>query len=341
MGRIDNAFEYPEIRSYAEFLILKRMRPNTQKGHILRLFKIRQVLDKSLLDANRDDLRRVLGWINNHKQTNASYTAYVGTIKSFYFDFWIEHFQGKKPPMLSAKKDPLFQYASLKPRVVVMSKEQINAFLKVCMQDPNPIWYPFFLFIYDCGLRLGEAIYSSDKLINRKKLFYSVENLTYRGKLLDGYAIKYSLRRVDMGRKPPISQMTITAIDNWLKIRPPPSHEMYKDLLFLDNREVSIFGRKKLTDRYGLPLYSSLVERKFKKLIETCIAKCPYLKWSNFVVHDLRATFITHQLLSGVPGEVIAKWVGHSSTRSLLQYIRLIEEQLLRKDWRGAAEVSL
>lgn len=336
-----------ELKKYADFLKLRRLRPNTYRLHILRLRKIKNILGKPLLSVRtREELKPLLRWMNSHIKTNASYTAYVSTIRSFYFDFWLEHYEGKKVPLLKARGDTLFQYQPVKPRTVVFSKEQLEVFFKILGEDANPLWKPFFALTYDCGLRLGEVIYASLENLNKEKMYYAVENVTYNGELVDGYAIKYSLKRPDMGRKPPVSKFTLDLIDEWVnKYRPKPSHEMYNSLIFLDNRNVKSFLKNQpdsvKTIRYGKPIYKRLVEKKLKKLIDKCRLDSPDLKWQDFVVHDLRGSFITHQLLSGVPGEVIAKWVGHSSTKPLLPYIRLIEEHLLRKDWKGAIEVKI
>lgn len=110
------------------------------------------------------------------------------------------------------------------------------------------------------------------------------------------------------GRKVPLTQKAVTALKNYLKIRPKPKEGV--DNVFLT--------------KTGNPL----LVRNIRTSITRALKK---IDIDDATVNDIRNTFIVHQLKNGVPIERVGELVGHQRQTSTKRYLQLLEEKPKRK----------
>ncbi len=176
--------------------------------------------------------------------------------------------------------------AKSEKELVAMSRKEIEQLLREARQQNHP-WYLIWRVVYGLGLRSGE-----------------------------GYALKWSDIKWDDNsvsiNKAYCAKTKSFGPTKNKKIRTVPFDPKLKELLLAE--------KKSSKDEFVLPRISEWKQgkaawalRQFQKQIG--------IQETNF--HSLRASFITHLLLKGVPVPTVQKLVGHADLATTQKYVRL------------------
>lgn len=154
--------------------------------------------------------------------------------------------------------------------------------------------HALFLFLYNTGARVSEAINASVKDVQSRE-FHAVELL---GK----------------GRKQrvvPLWKETSRALRDWVRF----AGLAQNDILF--------------PNRFGTAMTRNAVQQRLLLCVESASKDCPSLRCRKISPHTLRHTTAMHLLQSGVSSPVISLWLGHESPATTHQYV---EADLLMKE---------
>jgi integrase len=172
-------------------------------------------------------------------------------------------------------------------KLIAMNREEIVLLLEKAKEFDHG-WYPNWLLAYQTGMRSGEL-----------------------------YALEW--RQVDFKNK------LITVDKSFNKHNPEaPTKNRETRVVAINNATLNELRRLKLTeqgsDRYVLKRNKEWEHGKASKIIKSFQEDLGIRK-TNF--HSLRASFITHLLLEGVPVTKVQKMVGHGELKTTERYVRL------------------
>lgn len=181
---------------------------------------------------------------------------------------------------------------SAEKELIAMSRPEITLLLKEAHRQ-NHLWYPIWRVVYELGLRSGEGL---------ALRWTDVDFVTNRISINKSYCSKSKKIGPTKNRK------TRTLVMNQLLVA------------FLKELKLATGNSE-----FVLP---QLTEWKRGEAAETLRAFQRYLKIRETNFHSLRASFITHLLLHGVPVTKVQQMVGHADLKTTQRYVRLVAADL-------------
>ncbi|MCS8622863.1 site-specific integrase [Lactiplantibacillus plantarum] len=223
--------------------------------------------------------------------------------------------------------------------------DEVNIFLETAKQEQQPSWFPFFLLMFDCGLRLGEDLALRWSRVDFNKRTLTIDqNRLYRaeadqkrqlresGEVLDDSYLSITLdapKTEHSSRNVPLTARAYTAL---LELRNKQS-ALQKVVTINPNLQSDpssdfVFRRFYLTaGNVGEPISSRGAEGAMKR-----IAKNAGLKHLN--VHGCRHSFAVRLREAGVDMENIRDLMGHvdlTTTRMYAEVTPKIKEDAMSK----------
>jgi integrase len=306
----------PDIAEYTNYMIRRNSRRNTINRHISRIRYIKRMLGvQDLLEVRARE--QIAELIDKHlmDMSNITRNSYHSTIKTFFYDFWLDKFKGNPMPIIS-QKDSYLVHTKTSQRIQVFTEKHLKIFKEVCEMNlqgnpPLPesdgkhfrgngnLVGTFFQTQLDVGMRIGEVIWSNLDSIREvetkegdKSYFFWVHNYLINGKTIsnynriegrtiktNGYIIKYSEKRdkLEEYRKPPISKHTYDILIEYIqKHRPTPCDSKLQNLIFLDNRRILSSGRKP-TEKDTSNLGGILSVQRMDELFSDLMDECEFV----------------------------------------------------------------
>ena len=168
---------------------------------------------------------------------------------------------------------------------------------------PTPPWIPIrhllFLFLYNTGARVSEALSVRVQEVQR-----------------DDYRAVQLLGKGRKQRTVPLWKETAHHIRAWLKLA-----GLKPDQPLLPNR-------------FGRTMTRTAVQQRLQLHVRIAQLNCPSLRRRRISPHTIRHATAMSLLQSGVAAPVIALWLGHEDPTTTHQYIEadlLMKEQALRR----------
>lgn len=204
--------------------------------------------------------------------------------------------------------------------------EQTNKFLEWSTYHGDPLWYPFFLTIFDAGLRKGEVMARKWGDINFRTATMNVTTTRlYRAETTDTIAIDdpktdHSLRKV------PLTPRLNKAFQDYYQLKYPDEtwpvasttgHVHNDDFIFTYVKGIS----------NGKPVRGRSTNTAFERIRKN--AGLP-----KITVHDGRHTNAVHLRQAGVPLEDIQDLLGHvdpSTTKIYAEITPEVKEKAIQK----------
>lgn len=216
-----------------------------------------------------------------------------------------------------------------KNRLKYLNLKDSETFLKATQKERDPLWFPFFLLVFDCGLRKSEALgmqwkyidFSHDLIKIRKIRLGAAETKETAGKMvIDDPKTPGSVRDV------PMTQRTKTA------------------LLTYRNQILSTFGMFPATGDGEEFVFIQTKNKPGKFLsYKTPNNVMDRILTNNDLphttVHEGRHTFAVHLRQAGVSLENIADLLGHSNLKTTQIYAEITPE--VKKDSIQKLEIFL
>lgn len=177
-------------------------------------------------------------------------------------------------------------------KLQAMTKSEIEFFFKKAKEYDHP-WYPVWYVVYQAGLRSGEGL-----ALRKTCLDFDNDRIH----IVESFDTKVKEIGPTKNREPRVVPM---------------------------NKELKLFLKEylltKTDSEFVLPRISAWMRgeaarnlRQFQREIG--------IRETNF--HSLRASFITHLLLSGVPMIKVQMLVGHQDLKTTARYVRLVASDL-------------
>lgn len=206
------------------------------------------------------------------------------------------------------------------------SVDQLNLFFKFAKEDPEPVWYVFFLTIVDLGIRKGEAMalmYDDIDLknetvsINKTRLYRKETGDLNQSIVLDDPKTKASVRTLHM------TQRLKSALINQIKIF-EPAHKIISLNKNEDISESDFIFRYSTNPHYkNKVLRSRSTNGAFNRIIRK--AGLPRIK-----IHDLRHTHAMLMREAGAPLEDVQDTLGHANIKSTQIYAQKTDKIVKR-----------
>jgi integrase len=181
--------------------------------------------------------------------------------------------------------------------LIAMTRDETLLLLREAKMQDNP-WYSIWRVVYELGLRSGEGLALRWSDVNFENGFVSISK-SYCSK-----SKKIGPTKNRKARSVPLNASLATFLKE-LKLKSDSEHVLPQ---FVEWRRGE----------------AAKALRAFQSELE--------IRETNF--HSLRASFITHLLLNGVPVTKVQYMVGHSDLKTTQKYVRLISS-----DTMGATDV--
>lgn len=264
----------PLKRKMIEDMQLRGLSENTIDSYVRQVYLLSKYYKKSPDKISNDELKQYfLYLINKKKYSVGSMTVASCGIRFFYRytlkrDFEVLHeFKSKK-----AKTLP-----------VVLSTEEVKLILK---STKYQAYRTYFTLIYNCGLRLSEALNLRVTDIDKKLMQIFI--------------------RAGKGKK-----------DRYVPL-PASTLKLLKEFWLTHRNETWLFpATKKQKDRSGTMSRDAVQVAFYRIVRETKIKKSP------ISIHTLRHCYATHLLDAGININVIQKFLGHASLATTSRYLHL------------------
>ncbi|ALC08644.1 tyrosine-type recombinase/integrase [Lactiplantibacillus plantarum] len=223
------------------------------------------------------------------------------------------------------------QYEPQQRKLRYYTRDQTDRFLKFSQYEQMYIWYPFFLLMFDCGLRMGEdmalrwsRIDFTHQTVNIDVTrIYNAEThvnaVGMKDLLLDTPKTKKSIRKI------PMTDRVYVALKDLLRkqrserdvIQLKYNHDILSDLIFIKPK-----GRLN-----GYPISQTGIQIAMARISER--AGLPHLN-----VHGCRHTYGVRLRESGVSLEDIKDLMGHSdlgTTRIYAEITPKVKDEAVSK----------
>lgn len=176
--------------------------------------------------------------------------------------------------------------------LIAMSRQEIERLLTIAKEMKHP-WYSIWRVVYELGLRSGEGI------------------------ALKWTDIDFENNRVNISK----------SYCSKSKIIGPTKNRKARTLPI--NKSLALFLKEmKLSNPNGdfvLPHHAGWLRGEGAEILRS-FQRDLKIRETNF--HSLRASFITHLLLKGIPVTKVQQMVGHSDLKTTQRYVRLIASDL-------------
>lgn len=197
------------------------------------------------------------------------------------------------------------------------STNEVDKFLEVSKQQKDPLWYPFFLLVFDCGLRKGEILGLRWSDLNMSTNFIRIERerlLNAEEEKKNDVIILDDTKTPSGTREIPMTERTKQALSAYYSyfnnlIGYTPLMNKNDSLIFIHS-----CGRAK-----GKPVRTNTVT-----YINRTIAEKANLK--RIRVHDGRHTFAIRMRQAGVGLEDIKDLLGHKDLSTTQIYASITPE---------------
>jgi site-specific recombinase XerD len=277
---------FVSIQQFRDFVELKDFRPRTKKEYVRYLCRLSDHYSADPTTLSEDQLRRYFLLLRQERQLGASAMIIA---KASFQCFFVDLHRKTDWRVFS---DLVIRRAETLP--IVLSREDVGRILGVVREERFRIC---LRLIYQCGLRVGEAV------------SLRVENI-------DGKAGRIHVRDAKGGKDryvPLSSPMCLELRQWWKEHRNPvwlfPSIGLGSNLRLKPQSEVL----KTATS----PMSVSSVQRVFQ------FARVESAIHPEAVVHTLRHSYATHLLEEGVSLRLISQYLGHASLDTTVIYTHL------------------
>lgn len=176
--------------------------------------------------------------------------------------------------------------------LIAMTRPEVESLLQKAKKIDHP-WYPIWRVVYELGLRSGEGL------------------------ALKWSDIDFSNNRVSINKSYCSKEKKIGPTKN-KKVRTLPLNPNLSNFL----KELKLMN---LGAEYVLPQLSDWKQGYAAQILRT-FQRDIGIRETNF--HSLRASFITHLLLKGIPVTMVQIMVGHSDLKTTQRYVRLVASDL-------------
>ncbi len=175
--------------------------------------------------------------------------------------------------------------------LIAMTRDEIKLLLQEAFKQDHP-WYPIWRVVYELGLRSGEGL-----ALRWSHIDFTNSNVT----IGEAYCSKAKLIGPTKNRK----------------IRTLPLNSSL--IIFLKELKLKSDGE------FVLPQLQDWKRGEAAEILRSFQNEIG-IRGTNF--HSLRASFITHLLLKGIPAIAVQKMVGHADLKTTQRYVRLSASDL-------------
>ena len=284
-GYEKNKIQYSSITEFIRFVDLKNLRPRTKESYLMHVVGAARYFGCDPAELSERQIGDFLLFLRNErKYASSSMAQTIVALRTFYRD----HLG------LSWALWKTVRVRRIESLPVVMTREEVGAVIGAARRL---LFRTLFQLIYQCGLRLGEAIHLAPGDLDRQ-------------------ACRLHIRHAK-GGKPrfvPIAPAMIAVLERFYDLHQNPRW------LFpgLGRGWKSLNGSaQEAAARSQTPVSEAAVQVAFKLCVqESGISK-------NAVVHTLRHSYATHLMEEGVSIRLISQYLGHASLETTLIYTHL------------------
>ena len=247
-------------------------------------------LNRELLSANSDNIRDYLKLLSKHKRAPTSHARKLSVIKQFYRFLYSEGFRIDDPA--SQIDGPKLG----KPLPKYLSEAEVNKLLTAakCKNDERGLrMLALVELLYSAGLRVSELVGLPLSAIARKNSMIVV-----RGK-------------GSKDRMVPISDIAMTAVENYLEIR-------------------DYFIKKDSSSLFLFPSNSKNghITRNYFSILLKELGNEAGINYKRISPHVLRHSFASHLLANGADLRTLQQFLGHADISTTQIYTHILEDRL-------------
>lgn len=259
-----------------EDMQLRGLSENTIETYVRQVYLLARYYRKPPDKVSDDEIRNYFLHLLNEKKYMPSSMTIAACGINFFYKY-----------TLNKKSDFLDNFKAVKSTKlpVILSTEEVSLILS---STKNYAYQTYFTLIYNCGLRLSEALNLEVTDIDRGKMQIFIRS--GKGKK-DRYV--------------PIPEKCLELLSEFWR-----SHK---------NQKWVFPATKKQKDHSG-PMSRRAVQGVFK-----CVLESTSIKKRPVSIHTLRHCYATHLLDAGMNLNVIQRLLGHASLATTVKYLHLTE----------------
>lgn len=276
----------PSIEQFRNFVELKDFRPKTKKEYVRYLCRLCDHYSSDAAALTEEQVQRYFLHLRQERKLGSSAMIIA---KAAFHCFFVELHRKNDWRVFS---DLVIRRAETLP--IVLSREEVGRLLGVVREERFRIC---LRLIYQCGLRVGEAI-------------------GLRVEDIQGKAGRLHIRDAKGGkdRYVPLSQAMYLELRGWWKMHRNPVW-LFPSLGLGANERLKL--RSEVLKKATGPMSVSTVQRAVQ------LARAESGVHPETVVHTLRHSYATHLLEEGVSLRLISQYLGHASLDTTVIYTHL------------------
>lgn len=245
-----------------------------------------EIKRKVAKDLKKRDIENLILEIKRKGLSNKTINAIITFLMSV-LNYAVESGYLKSNPVPKIKKLP-----QVKPQMHYLNEKQLEVFLKLA-KETDARFYPFFAAAVFTGMRRGELLGLEWADVDFKRAKIRVNKQYYKG----------------------VKQSTKTNRERVIDI-PPNLLEILRE----HKRDTKVLSKLVFPNLSGQPIHAYYMEEKhFHPLVERCnevLDEENQIEKLRF--HDLRHSYASYLLSSGVPVRYVQEQLGHASAKMTL-----------------------
>jgi integrase len=277
---------YPCIAQFKSVVELKDFRPNTKKEYVRYLCKLAEHFQCDPAMLSQDQVREYFLFLRQHKNYGGSAMTVARASLRCFFQDCLKHADWTVFQELAIRR--------VEPLPVVLARADVARVLGAVRE---PRFRACLRLIYQCGLRVGEAV--------RIEVSH-----------IDGAALRLHVRFAKGGkdRYVPLSPALLAELRDWWKLHRNPRFLFPSPGRAWKDRSCTLSESLR---RASAPMSVSSVQMAFR------LARAATGLQPTATVHTLRHSYATHLLEEGVSVRLISQYLGHESLETTVIYTHL------------------